>query len=152
VNIEYKKLDSFSVIGFEGTTDDGAGFMQKLWGNANARFNEIAPVVARGDDGAPLGFWGLMSDMDMTFAPWENFSRGRYLAGAQVNADAAAPEGWTKWTVPASEYAVVDMEGVNFMDVINALNTNGTPIVGAVYDFNSPANGRYYNYFPIKRL
>lgn len=39
--------ESFSVIGKEGSTKDGAGFVQKLWEDANSHFNEIAHLAKK---------------------------------------------------------------------------------------------------------
>ena len=39
--------ESFSVIGKEGSTYDGNGFIQKLWENANEHFNEIESFVKK---------------------------------------------------------------------------------------------------------
>ena len=33
--------ESFSVIGKEGSTMDGSGFIQRLWEDANSHFQEI---------------------------------------------------------------------------------------------------------------
>lgn len=39
---------SFSVIGKEGSTDDGQGFIQALWADANGHFDERAqPALGR---------------------------------------------------------------------------------------------------------
>ena len=36
---------AFSVIGLEGSTEDGAGFVQRLWQEANGRFDEVAALA-----------------------------------------------------------------------------------------------------------
>lgn len=83
----------FTVIGIEGSTEDGDGFIQRLWGEANARFPEIQHLCAREEDGTFAGFWGAMTDFTRSFRPWEDFSRGRYLAGAECVEGAEPPEG-----------------------------------------------------------
>ena len=43
--------DSFTVIGKEGSTRDGDGFIQRLWQDANAHFDEIADLAKRDETG-----------------------------------------------------------------------------------------------------
>lgn len=156
MDIQKCKKESFSVIGKEGSTNDGEGFVQKLWENTNAHYNEIEHFVKKDENGIPVGFWGAMSDLSRQFKPWEDFSKGLYLAGAEVNDDAVAPEGWTKWTIPAYEYLYVKAEnGINYTlsSVIKYLEENKIKLAGAVNDFISPKeNGQSYMYFPIKKL
>jgi predicted transcriptional regulator YdeE len=148
--------ESFSVIGKEGSTYDGNGFIQKLWENANEHFNEIESLVKKDENGNPVGFWGAMNDLSRQFKPWESFSKGLYLAGAEVDNDAEAPEGWTKWTIPAYEFLYVKVEnGINdtFSSMIKYLEENKIELAGAVNDFMCPKeNGQAYMFFPIKRL
>ena len=69
---------SFSVIGKEGSTNDGNGFVKKLWKNANNHFDEINFMAKKDEKGNILGIWGLMSDVSRNFKPWEdNFTKGR---------------------------------------------------------------------------
>ena len=42
MKIEKCKKESFVVIGKEGATTDGAGFIQKLWDDANSHFGEVS--------------------------------------------------------------------------------------------------------------
>ncbi len=96
MKIEKCTKESFAVIGKEGTTNDGEGFIQKLWGDANSHFNEIVHLAKKDDKGNLLGIWGAMSDFSHSFNPWDNFSQGLYLAGVECLDDAEAPKGWTK--------------------------------------------------------
>ena len=85
--MEYKIVNkpAFSVIGRLGSTEAGEGFIARLWQQANENFSEVAPLAKKKADGSFAGFWGLMSDMGMNFAPWEDgFTRGLYLAGVEV--------------------------------------------------------------------
>lgn len=151
MNAERIALPAFAVIGREGSTCDGPGFIQKLWGEANAHFSEIEPLVSRDENGLPSGFWGAMSDFSRAFQPWENgFSEGLYLAGAQCGMDAEPPEGWVKWIVPSFEYLKV--ENADFPAVIQHLTASGLSLAGAVHDFTDPATGRNSMLFPIKKL
>ena len=47
--MEIKKclMPSFAVIGKEGSTDDGADFISKLWADANAHFEQIAHLAQK---------------------------------------------------------------------------------------------------------
>ena len=147
--------ESFSVIGKEGSTDDGPGFIQKLWADANAHYAEIEPLVKKAASGAPVGFWGAMSDMAMQFQPWEdNLSRGRYLAGAEVIAGAEAPAGWTKWTVPGYEcLRVKDGGGGTLPAALGYMSENGLELAGAINEFYDPEEDmRMYLFLPVKRV
>lgn len=39
--------ESFTVIGKEGSTTAGAGFIQSLWEDANGHFNEVAHLAKK---------------------------------------------------------------------------------------------------------
>ena len=92
---------SFVVIGKEGSTLDGEGFIQKLWDDANSHFGEVAHLAKKDANGGIVGIWGAMSDISRSFKPWEDgFSKGLYLAGVECVDNAEAPDGWTKWIIP----------------------------------------------------
>ncbi len=82
MNIERITKPAFTVIGKEGSTKDGEGFIGRLWEDANSHFGEIAHLAKKDENGVPHGVWGAMSDFSRSFKPWENFSEGLYLAGA----------------------------------------------------------------------
>lgn len=144
----------FAVIGMEGSTLEGEGFVQRLWVEANARFGEVEALAKRDSDGVPVGVWGLMSDLSHSFRPWEeNFSVGCYLAGVECEPDAEPPEGWTKWVVPGYEYVVVEnSDGVAFSRGLEYLRGQGLSLVGAAHDFHLPRTGQDFIYFPVLRL
>lgn len=153
MKIETIKKPAFSVIGKEGSTKDGAGFIQGLWADANAHFGEIAHLVKTDESGAPIGVWGAMTDFSHSFKPWENnFSQGKYLAGAEVTEGAAAPEGWTKWTIPGYVYLKAENEENLFVKMLSYLNENGYALSGAVHDFTDVKTGKSYMLFPIERM
>ena len=142
--------DAFSVIGKQGSTADGEGFIARLWQAANEGFAEVMPLAKKNPDGSFAGFWGLMSDEGLNFKPWEdNFSHGLYLAGVETEDGAAVPEGWTKWTSPAAEYVV---SSENFRAVLEEMERQELPLAGAIYDFTDPKTGENTQYFPIRRL
>ena len=154
MKIETYIKEPFSVIGKEGSTDDGQSFIKTLWADANEHFMEVEQAAKRDENGVLVGIWGLMTDCSRSFQPWEdNFSRGLYLAGVECLDDAEAPDGWTKWTVPGYEYLCAECtEGDTFPVVLDYMKQNGIPLVGAVHDFTCPANGKQYLYFPIKKI
>ena len=126
---------AFVVIGKEGSTLDGEGFIQKLWDDANGHFTEVAHLAKRDENGNLLGIWGAMSDLSHSFQPWEDdFSKGLYLAGVECVDNAEAPDGWTKWMIPGYEYLVVENHDGAFRDTIRQMNKEGIALVGAVHD------------------
>ena len=154
MNYEKRIKDSFVVIGKEGSTADGAGFIQNLWADANTHFEEVQHLAKRDEGGNPVGFWGAMSDYSRSYHPWEdNFSKGLYLAGVECSDHAQPPDGWTKWVIPGFEYLWVEVEHERtFMDVIRYMRANNIPLAGAVHDFTCPSTGKNYMYFPIRIL
>lgn len=145
---------SFAVIGKEGSTENGEGFVQRLWADANAHFAEVAHLAKKDNNGDLVGIWGAMSDMDRNFQPWEDgFRKGLYLAGVECAEDAEAPAGWTKWTIPGFEYLRVECDhNTVFPEMIAYLAENNIPIAGAVHDFTCPQTGKNFMFFPIRKL
>lgn len=152
--LKHVTLSAVTVIGKEGSTWDDQGIVPKLWDDANAHFAQVAPLAKRNLQGQLVGIWGAMSDRKRTFAPWEdNFSKGLYLAGVACKEDAEAPEGWTKWVLPASEYVVVpNTREESFHMGLDMLREEGLELVGAAQDFTDPVSGQMYIYYPIRRL
>lgn len=146
--------ESFVVIGKEGSTLDGVGFIQKLWKEANEHFEEMEQLAKKDEQGNLVGMWGAMSDFTHSFQPWENnFQNGLYLAGVECQQDVDAPEGWTKWIIPAYEYIYVACDNLDtFPEVIKYMGENNIPLAGAVHDFSDPQTGKNYMYYPIKKL
>ena len=144
---------AFAVIGKEGSTLDGEGFIQKLWKDANDHFGEIAHLAKKGANGALVGIWGAMSDFSRSFQPWkEGFRKGLYLAGVECVDHAEAPDGWTKWTIPGYEYIVVENHKGAFEETLERMKAEGISLAGAVHDYTDPATGKDYLYFPIRAV
>lgn len=153
MKVERCEKESFVVIGKEGSTMDGTGFIQNLWEDANSHFGEIQHLAKKDEDGNIAGIWGAMSDFSRSFQPWEDFSKGLYLAGVECVDDAEAPSGWTKWIIPGYEYIYVECENDDiFPKTIEYMKDNNIPLVGAVHDFTCPQTGKNYMYFPIRKL
>lgn len=144
----------FTVIGKEGSTEEGSGFVQRLWSDANSNFAEIAHLAKKNEDGNLVGIWGAMSDFSRSYQPWENnFRKGLYLAGAECEDDAVPPKGWSKWMIPGFEYLYVECENdAVFQKMIAYLKENQIPLAGAVHDFTCPQTGKNYMFFPIRKL
>ncbi len=154
MNINKCIKESFVVIGKEGSTKDGEGFIQRLWEDANAHFSEVVALAKKDEQGNLLGIWGAMSDFSYSFHPWEEgFSQGLYLAGVECEDSAEAPADWTKWTIPGYEYVYVECEdGNTFPNTLAYLAENQLTLAGAVHDFTCPESGKNYMFFPIRKL
>lgn len=153
MKIERYCKESFVVIGKQGSTLDGDGFIQKLWEDANAHFNEIAAYAKKDETGCPVGIWGAMSDFSLSFQPWEDFRCGLYLAGVECEADAPTPAGWVRWQIPGYEYLMAECDGDNtFSEVLQYMKDNHIALVGAVHDYTCPKTGKNYMLFPIRLL
>lgn len=146
--------ECFAVIGKEGSTEMGEGFVHKLWNDANSHFNEVAGLAKKDENNRLAGIWGAMTDMSRSFRPWEDgFSKGLYLAGVECPNDAEAPDGWTKWTVPGYEYFKVLCDSSDiFARMIDYMAEENIALAGAVHDFTDPESGQNYMFFPIRRI
>ncbi len=145
--------EEFTVIGKEGSTWDGEGFIQKLWDDANGHFQEVAHLAKKNAAGQLAGIWGAMSDFSRSFQPWEDgFSKGLYLAGVECVDTAEAPDGWTKWVIPSFEYIVVENHNGAFEETLRQMKEEGISLVGAIHDHTDPATGKGYLYFPIRTI
>ena len=145
---------AFAVIGMEGSTADGHGFIPALWETANSRFGEVAALAKTNEDGSLCGVWGAMSDMSRSFRPWEDgFTRGLYLAGVEVRDDAQPPQGWARWDIPGFEYIRVENNAPDvFPRTLKMIAAEGLTLAGAVHDFTDPATGKSYMCFPVRKL
>ena len=139
------KKEAFSVLGKEGSTQQGPGFIQALWEDANGHFAQIAHLAKRDGQGNLLGVWGAMTDMSRSFLPWEeNFQKGLYLAGVECVDTAQPPAGWTKWTIPGFEYRVVEQGPGAFAQALAALEQMVTDCGGYI-ESRSEQGGSLYS-------
>lgn len=154
MNIQRSIKASFTVIGKEGSTHDGEGFIQRLWEDANTHFPEIAHLAKKDANGELAGLWGAMSDFSRSFQPWEyGFREGLYLAGCECEDDAQPPEGWSKWVVPAYEYLYAERTHDRaFQEMMMYLFQNQFSMAGAAQDYTDPKTGMNYIFIPIRRL
>ena len=153
MKIEKCRKAAFAVMGKEGSTKEGEGFIQRLWADANSHFEQISPFAKRDADGKPVGIWGAMTDFSRSFLPWEDFKNGLYLAGVECRDDAEPPEGWVKWTIPGYEYLCAECDGTDvFSAMLAHMKERGILLAGAVQDFTCPKTGKDYMLFPIRKL
>jgi predicted transcriptional regulator YdeE len=156
LEIKHLKVTSFAVLGIQGSTKDGKDFVQGLWRQLNSRFHEIKQLALKDENDTYVGLWGLMSDFEMQFQPWNDFTEGYYLAGVEVRPESVVPEGWTKWIYPGFEYIVIRVEEEYQKAMakgLEYLKENKQKLVGAIVDFLDPQNnGQPFIYFPIKKL
>ncbi|MBR3494360.1 MAG: GyrI-like domain-containing protein [Clostridia bacterium] len=158
IDIEIMDLPEIAVIGKEGLCTAEHNVVRELWADAEAHFQEIAPLGQLNPDGLFAGFWGAMSDVSRSFLPWsDGFSRGLYLAGLQVNPAAVPPPGWQKWTLPARRWLVADVPpgqyGEVFTEVLErVIPSKGLRLSGAVCDFTEPITGRNRLFFPVEEI
>jgi len=154
MRMETRIVPAFSVMGREGSTKDGRGFISRLWAEANEHFAEIAPLAKTDENHQLCGLWGLMSDFSRSFQPWqEQYTQGLYLAGVECQPDAVPPEGWTRWDVPGFEYICAECGEPGLFDkMLDDLTKRQMTLAGAVHDYTCPATGRNYMYFPIRKL
>lgn len=153
MNVEKRRKESFAVIGKEGSTMEGEGFIQRLWNDANGHFGQVAHLAKRDGQGNLVGVWGCMTDFTRSFQPWEGFRNGLYLAGVECGGGAEPPEGWVKWIVPGFEYLVSECDGGDtFSDTLKEIKARGLSLAGAVQDFTDPQTGKNYMFFPIRKL
>jgi Bacterial transcription activator, effector binding domain. len=148
---------SFRVVGLEGSTKDGEGFIPKLYDSLRKRFSEIQALVKKNPDGTLEGAYGLMSDFSRSFKPWENnFSAGLYLAGYELLAEVkTVPEGWTVWTVKEQDYFQVRLEeGDDYRKTFSTFVFFNIPyelqkLSGAVFDFYDIKEKQQCLLFPV---
>lgn len=56
MKIDKCKKASFVVIGKEGSTSDGEGFIQKLWDDANSHFGEVQHLAKKDETEISVGY------------------------------------------------------------------------------------------------
>lgn len=156
VKTTIKYVPEFTVVGKlgQGKSEEGPQWILPLWDQANAQYGMIKDIAVKGEGGAPKSMWGIMGHPDKFLGRWDNV--GLYLAGCEIEADSEAPEGWTKWTVPAQTYLVADVTqtayGEVFGEVIEEyMPKHGLHMVGAAHEhYPEPGNPqRVELYFPI---
>ena len=105
--IEKCTKESFTIIGKEGSTKDGEGFIQRLWEDANSHFHEIAHLAKKdntGINGSPCWILrgirsacvGLSRDGSALYLSLPSCGGVAHSAGVVRNAlQATTPSGFT---------------------------------------------------------
>lgn len=98
--------------------------------------------------------WGLMGHPSKFLGRWD--SEGLYLAGEKVAKDAAVPEGWEKWTVPAQTYLTAECTLDSYDETFRwvreeYLPKHGLSMIGAAHEhYPDPLNpSRVEIWFPV---
>ena len=89
-------------------------------------------------NGNIAGFWGVMTDIDEMFLPWN--WQGKYMAGCEVEKDTIVPKGWSKITIPAFKYISVKCKKDEYQKVFEYITNDYLPkhkynLVGAMQEF-----------------
>lgn len=156
MDIRIVDLPEIAIIGKEGFCTEESNIVQNLWKQANEHFDEVSELGMKDKDGSFVGFWGAMSDETMSFMPWaNNFTRGYYLAGVEVDKKEEAPEGWKKWVMPARKYLVTEVMFEHYMETFKDVLENQIPVrnmklSGAACDYTEPSTGKNYIFFPVE--
>ena len=156
--IKYLYKDAFAVIGKmgQGTADNPQEWITPLWEAATSNFKEVESLIRKNESAAPL-IWGAMNDIDESNKRWgeEGLSNsGKYMASGEADVDAVAPEGWTKWVIPAQTYLVASCTMEEYADVFkDIVDKLGSDIIGSVHEFYPEAgNPNVLDiYFPISQ-
>ncbi len=137
-NIKYLFKDTFAVIGKagQGSADKGSEWIAPLWEDAGAHFSEITDVCRKDEDGG-LYWWGAMNDADENNKRWD--STGKYMPGCEADIDATAPDGWTKWIIPAHTYFIVSASPDKYGEIFNKITS----------DKNIAITGSIHEYYPV---
>lgn len=145
--------DDFAVIGKlgQGTVETAADWVGPLWPAFEQDLSEVAELTSAVD------LWGLMSDAKSWLDPWQE--EGKYLAGIECPLEVTAPEGWTKWVIPAMDYLVFKTDGANMDFMITKmfeeiLPQQGLQVIAAIqehYQEDFEAD-QVELYFPVKLL
>lgn len=157
--VEIVEKEQFAVIGKmgKGLANEGPKWIPPLWQEANSSFTEISNLAKLDAEGNIVGIWGAMSDIDDKFERWKD--QGKYLAGCEVVDDAIAPDGWTKWVIPAFRYVVVKCTQDTYNEIFQQMISDYLPlhnhkVVGAIQEYYNPKdnNGELSLYFPIEKV
>lgn len=143
--------DAFAVIGKVGSgpADKGPEWIAPLWPSAFEHFSEISGIIRKDEKGNAL-WWGAMNDDAESNKRWGE--TGKYMAGCEVDVDVHAPEGWTKWIIPAQTYLVANLTREAYGEVFGRItNDPEINIIGTVHEhYPDPGNENVLElYFPI---
>lgn len=144
--------DEFAVIGKmgEGSVNNPHEWISPLWETANTHFSEITGIVRHNQNGDVIGIWGAMNDCNEKNRRWGE--RGKYMAACEADVAAEAPEGWSKWVIPAQTYLIEDCTMDTYGEVFEKItNDPEMKIIGTVHErYPQPDNPNILElWFPI---
>lgn len=148
MDLELRFQPEFTVTGllWQGASSEATGNVPPLW---DRMYADLPEEAKRKPD-----FWGLMGNPSKFLGRWDD--RALYLAGVVTERDAPAPEGWTKWTVPAQTYLVAECTlaeyGAVFQNVVEKyLPKHRLSMVGAAHEHYPDAEHPEHVelYFPV---
>ena len=138
--IKYLFKDAFAVIGKagQGRGDNFHEWGEPLWALLESNLSEIEGAVRKNEDGKPY-FWGALNDNSESNKRWGEpgyEDSGRFMAACEADVDAAAPDGWVKWVIPAQTYMVVRSTAAESESIYNPIAEKlGPKIVGVAHAF-----------------
>ena len=108
--IKYCFKDTFAVIGKagQGAVDNFGEWSDPLWASLKSNLSEIQGIVRKNEDGKPF-FWAALNDNSESNKRWGEpgfDDSGKYMAACEADVETAAPNGWSKWIIPAQTYVV----------------------------------------------
>ena len=133
-NMKYLYKDAFAIIGKvgHGSANKGPEWIKPLWEAAGASYSEIADVCKKSESGG-LFWWGAMNDSEEQNKIWGD--TGKYMAGCEADVSATAPQGWTKWVIPAQTYLVVSASPDKYGEVFRMVTGDkGNIITGSIHE------------------
>jgi len=139
MDFEKVKKESFAVIGKEGPVS-GNDYEEELWDMVRDGFMEVWPLN-KGGAQQSTNMWSLHSADGKLF-----------LAGIEVEDDSVAPEGWTKWVVPAYEYIQVKNQIGAEESAKTWLSGNNLELVGPVLRVSNLMDMTDTLCFPVKKI
>lgn len=154
--IEIVEKEDFEVIGKVGIgeSEKHSEWVLPLWQNFNKNIKEIITLVKIDENNNLSGIWGIMNDIDETFAPWNEV--GKYMAGVEVKENSTAPNGWVKWKIKGGKFIKVKCNIKNYSEVFNDIVENYAPkngysIIGNVMEYYIPNSKDFYLFFNISK-
>ncbi|MDD4496257.1 MAG: zinc ribbon domain-containing protein [Eubacteriales bacterium] len=151
-NTKYFYKEAFAVIGKagQGAANNSQTWILPLWDDANTHFTEVAALARKSEDGTPQ-IWGAMNDTAESNKRWDN-EAGKYMAGFETDVNAVPPDGWTKWTIPAQTYMIVETTMAEYGEVFGAITNNpNINIIATMHErYPEPGNSHIVElWFPI---
>ncbi|MCL2522756.1 MAG: hypothetical protein FWE36_07870 [Erysipelotrichales bacterium] len=132
---KYLYKESFAVIGKlgQGPANNPMTWILPLWEVATANFLEITALAKKNELGEPL-IWGAMNDNKESNKRWDE--SGKYLAGVESEIAAIAPQGWTKWQIPAQTYLVLSISMQEYPEAyLRFSKALKQLIIGTIHEF-----------------